>query len=135
MLTSLSRQIQNHNLVRNLPIMIRRWRAVEMLLLRRITSSKLDTVRPGWPWSAVSSHHHIQQRFILNIVRCPVLDTLRRHNVLAVTNGQLSLPFSCIMRLPYTLLMPSTTTTATLVPRPMRLCSKNSLLNGCLVAR
>lgn len=111
--------------------MIRRRRAVEVLLLGRITSSKLDTVRPRRPWRAVSGHHHIQQRFILNIVRRPVLDTLRWHDILAVANGQLSLPFSRVMRLPYTLLMPATTTTATLVPRPVRLYNKNSLLKRC----
>ena len=89
-----------------------------MLLLRWIASFELDAVRPGRPWLG---HHHAQQRFVRYIMRRPVLDTLRRHNVLAMTNGQLSLPFSRIVRLPYTLLVSAATPAATLVPRPMRL--------------
>jgi len=38
-----------------------------------------------------------------------------------MANGQLPLSFPRIMRLPHTLLMPATTSAATLIPRPVRL--------------
>lgn len=89
-----------------------------MLFFWRVASSKLDAVGPRRP---LLGHYHTQQRFVGDVVGCPVLDSLRWHNILPMSEGQLFLPFSRIMRLPYAFLMPAAASTATLIPRPMRL--------------
>jgi len=101
------------------PVVIGRRRTVEMLLFWRVASSQFNAVGPGWPGIR---HYHSQQRIIgLHIVWRSVLHCLRWHNILAMTDGQLSLSFPRIMGLPYTLLMPAATSATTLIPRPVRL--------------
>lgn len=101
------------------PVVIGRRRAVEVLSLRRVAPLQLDAVGPRW---TRLRHHHAQQRVVGHVVRRSVLDALRRHDVLAVTNGQLPLPFPGVVGLPHALLVSAASSAAILVPRPVRLC-------------
>lgn len=113
--------------------MIGRRRAVEMLFFWGVASSQFDAVGPRRPGIR---HYHSQQRIIgLHIVRCPVLHRLRRHDILAMANGQLPLSFPRIMRLPHTLLMPAATSAATLIPRPVRLFREKESNLKCIMRR
>lgn len=101
------------------PVMIGRRRAVQVLSLRRIAPLQLDAVGSRW---TLFRHHHAQQRVIGHVVGRSVLDALRRHDVLAVANGQLPLPFPGVVRLSHALLVSAASSAAILVPRPVRLC-------------
>lgn len=90
-----------------------------MLSLWRVASLQLDAVGPRW---TRFRHHHAQQRIIRHVMRRSVLDALRRHDVLAVSNGQLSLSFPGVVGLSHALLVSAASSAAILVPRPVRLC-------------
>lgn len=105
--------------------MLRSGRAVGLLIISRVTSPKLNAVRPRGP--LIRRHrNHSQKSLVRDIMRHSVLNTLSWHYVLAMSHCELSLPFPRVMGLSHSFLVPAST--AAFVTWPMRLKAKSPTL-------
>lgn len=102
-------------------VMFRHRRTIELVLFGWVAAPQLDAVGPRGPWFR---HNHAQQRLVRYAVTGPILDSLRRHNVLAVSDSDLPLTLACVVRLPHALLVPASAAATAIVPRPVRLSER-----------